>query len=150
MTQKQVGINDILKYLPHRFPFLLVDRVIKFDGEKHLTAIKNVTINEPFFTGHFPQRPVMPGVLILEALAQASGILIFQVLKEFPGPENWFYLAGIDDARFKRIVEPGDQLQLDIELLKVKAGIWKFKGVASVNGELACSAEILNAKGALL
>ena len=145
----QDGINDILKYLPHRFPFLLVDRVIKSDGEKHLTAIKNVTVNQPLLTGHFPQRPVMPGVLILEALAQASGILIFQVLKELPGPENWFYCAGMDKARFKRIVEPGDQLQLEVELLKTKSGIWKFKGVASVDGELACSAEIMNAKGAL-
>lgn len=145
----QIGINEILKYLPHRFPFLLVDRVIESDGQTKLTAIKNVTINEPFFTGHFPQRPVMPGVLILEALAQASGILIFQVLKELPGPDNWFYLAGMDKARFKRIVEPGDQLKLDVELLKTKGGIWKFKGVASVDGELACSAEVMNAKGAL-
>ena len=145
----QVGINEILKYLPHRFPFLLVDRVLESDGERKLTAIKNVTFNEPFFTGHFPQRPVMPGVLMLEALAQASGILIFQVLKELPGPDNWFYLAGMDKARFKRIVEPGDQLKLDVELIKTKAGIWKFQGVASVDGELACSAEVINAKGAL-
>lgn len=145
----EVGINDILKYLPHRFPFLLVDRVLETDSETKLTAIKNVTINEPFFTGHFPQRPVMPGVLILEALAQASGILIFQILKELPGPDNWFYLAGIDKARFKRIVEPGDQLTLEIELLKNKAGIWKFQGIATVDGDLAASAEVMNAKGAL-
>lgn len=144
-----IKIHEILEYLPHRYPFLLVDRVIDLEPEKKLTAIKNVTSNEPFFTGHFPQRPVMPGVLILEALAQASGILIFTITKQKPSEDNWFYLAGIDNARFKKIVEPGDQLHLEVELEKMKRDIYKFKCRATVDGELACSADIMNARGSL-
>lgn len=144
-----IKINEILEYLPHRFPFLLVDRVLEVEPEKRLVALKNVTVNEPFFTGHFPQRPVMPGVLILEALAQASGLLIFNMTQQKPSDENWFYLAGIDNARFKKIVEPGDQLILDVEIDKVKRDIYKFKCKATVDGELACSADIMNAKGNL-
>lgn len=144
---KLLDINEIRKYLPHRYPFLLVDRVTDVVEGKSLTAIKNVTANEPFFNGHFPIAPVMPGVLIVEALAQASGILIFQTIGRYPEQEELFYLAGIDKARFKRMVIPGDVLQLDIKLLKNAHGLWKFEGVASVGGELACSAEFMNIRG---
>lgn len=142
-----VKIHDIMKCLPHRYPFLLVDRVLEVVDNTSLVAIKNVTINEPFFTGHFPQAPVMPGVLIIEAMAQASGVLIYAITQQLPSLENMFFLAGIDDARFKRVVEPGDQLRMEIELLKVRRDIYKFKCVATVDGELACSAEIMTAKG---
>jgi 3-hydroxyacyl-[acyl-carrier-protein] dehydratase len=145
----EMRINEILQYLPHRYPFLLIDRVLECATEKSLVAIKNVTVNEPFFMGHFPQKPIMPGVLIIEALAQASGLLIFKTVQRLPSRDFWFYLAGIDDARFKRIVEPGDQLRLEVEFLKEKRDIWKFKGVATVEGQLVCSAEIINARGAL-
>jgi 3-hydroxyacyl-[acyl-carrier-protein] dehydratase len=145
----EMRINEILQYLPHRYPFLLIDRVLECATEKSLVAIKNVTVNEPFFMGHFPQKPIMPGVLIIEALAQASGLLIFKTVQRLPSKDFWFYLAGIDDARFKRIVEPGDQLRLEVEFLKEKRDIWKFKGVATVEGQLVCSAEIINARGAL-
>ncbi len=137
-----------MAYLPHRYPFLLLDRVISMT-ETTLVAIKNVTINEPFFTGHFPQKPVMPGVLILEALAQASGILIFMTVQRLLDKDFWFYLAGIDNARFRRIVEPGDQLIFEVELLKVKRDIWKFKATATVEEQFVCSAEIINARGTL-
>lgn len=143
-----MGTQEILKYLPHRYPFLLIDRVIE-STDKTLVAIKNVTVNEPFFPGHFPQKPVMPGVLIIEALAQASGMLIFKTVQRFLDKDFWFYLAGIDNARFKKIVEPGDQLRLEVELIKVKREIWKFKGTATVEGQVACSAEIINARGTL-
>ena len=143
-----IGITEILNYIPHRYPFLLIDRVLEA-GEKNLVAIKNVTINEPFFAGHFPQKPVMPGVLIIEALAQASGMLIFNTIKRTLDKDFWFYLAGIDNARFKRIVEPGDQLRIEIELLKVKRDIWKFKGIATVDNQFVCSADIINARGKL-
>jgi 3-hydroxyacyl-[acyl-carrier-protein] dehydratase len=146
---KPIDIDQILLYLPHRYPFLLIDRVLEVTPEKSLVAIKNVSINEPFFQGHFPQKPVMPGVLMVEALAQASGILIYTTIKQLPGKDNWFYLAAIDNARFKRIVTPGDQLRLEVEILKRKRDIWKFKGTATVNGELACSVEIMNAGGSL-
>lgn len=144
-----MGINEILQYLPHRYPFLLIDRVLDCTADKFLIATKNVTVNEPFFTGHFPQRPVMPGVMIIEALAQACGLLIFKSVQRLPAKDFWFYLAGIDNARFKRIVEPGDQLRLEVELLKVKRDIWKFKCVATVDEQLVCSAEIINARGTL-
>lgn len=143
-----LGITDILNYLPHRYPFLLIDRVLE-STDNTLVALKNVTFNEPFFMGHFPQKPVMPGVIIIEALAQASGMLIFKTVQRKADKDFWFYLAGIDNARFKRIVEPGDQLRLNIEIIKVKRDIWKFKGIATVDGELACSAEIINARGTL-
>jgi len=149
MVDEPIGIDEILEYLPHRYPFLLVDKVLSVTPEESITAIKNVTINEPFFQGHFPQRPVMPGVLMIEALAQASGVLIYATIKKLPDKDNWFYLAAIDNARFKRIVVPGDQLQLDVEIIKRKRDIWKFKGTASVDGELACSVEIMNAGGSL-
>lgn len=143
-----LDINEIRKYLPHRYPFLLVDKVISVESGKSITAVKNVTVNEPFFNGHFPIAPVMPGVLIVEALAQASGILIFRTIGRYPEQEELFYLAGINSARFKRMVLPGDALQLDIELLRKAHGVWKFKGTASVDGEVACVAEFMNIRGA--
>lgn len=141
--------NDIRKYLPHRYPFLLIDRVLEIVPGKSLVAIKNVTINEPFFNGHFPQTPIMPGVLIIEAIAQASGILIFKTENTMPDNNNWFFLAGIDNARFKKMVLPGDQLRLEIEIIRARRDLWKFKGVATVEGQLACEAEILNARGSI-
>jgi len=138
-----MDIHQILKLLPHRYPFLLVDRVVELDRGKRIQALKNVTINEPFFTGHFPTRPVMPGVLILEALAQAAGLLSFDMMGEAPGDDKVFYFVGIDGARFKRPVEPGDQLMLDVELDRIKGGIYKFKGVARVGDSVACEAEIM-------
>ena len=127
----------------------MVDQVVDYIKGEKLTAIKNVTRNEPYFTGHFPQRPVMPGVMIIEALAQASGILTFLTLGTVFDEDNWFFLAGLDNVRYKRIVEPGDQLQLNIEILKARQSIWKFNTTATVNGELACAAEIMNARGKL-
>ncbi len=141
-----MNIDEILTLLPHRYPFLLVDRVLSFESGKSLHAIKNVTINEPFFTGHFPQKAVMPGVLITEALAQAAGILAIHDEKEHPD-NMMFYLGAIENARFKKMVVPGDQLHLKIEILKHRAQIWKFKGEALVEGEVVCTAEITCAQG---
>jgi 3-hydroxyacyl-[acyl-carrier-protein] dehydratase len=137
-----MDIHKILKQLPHRYPFLLVDRVLAIDKGKTIKALKNVTINEPFFEGHFPNRPVMPGVLMLEALAQAAALLAFDALDTTPTDDMVYYFAGIDGARFKRPVEPGDQLVLDVELLRMKAGIFKFKARALVDGDLAVEAEL--------
>lgn len=137
-----MDIHKILKQLPHRYPFLLVDRVISIDKGRHIRALKNVTMNEPFFQGHFPHRPVMPGVLMLEALAQAAALLAFDALDTSPNENSVYYFAGIDGARFKRPVEPGDQLILDVELLRMKAGIFKFKARARVGEELAVEAEL--------
>ena len=137
-----MDIHRILKQLPHRYPFLLVDRVLALDKGKTIRALKNVTINEPFFAGHFPHRPVMPGVLMLEALAQAAALLAFDALDTSPTDEMVYYFAGIDGARFKRPVEPGDQLILEVELLRMKAGIFKFKARALVGQALAVEAEL--------
>ena len=137
-----MDIHKILKQLPHRYPFLLVDRVLELDKGKTIKALKNVTINEPFFEGHFPRRPVMPGVLMLEALAQAAALLAFDALNTSPDENTVYYFAGIDGARFKRPVEPGDQLILNVEMLRNKAGIFKFKASATVGTELACEAEL--------
>ncbi len=143
MDLKELDINQIMQSLPHRYPFLLVDRVVDYEVGKWLKAIKNVSINEPFFQGHFPHRPVMPGVLILEAMAQATGLLAFQSRDEKPS-ENFLYLfVSIDKARFKKPVEPGDQLELYVELQRVKRDMWKFDGQARVKGELAASAELM-------
>jgi 3-hydroxyacyl-[acyl-carrier-protein] dehydratase len=138
-----MDIHQILKQLPHRYPILLVDRVIEIDKGVRIRAIKNVTINEPFFTGHFPHRPVMPGVLMLEALAQAAALLAFDMLGVVPDDKTVYYFAGIDGARFKRPVEPGDQLLLDVTLERQKAGIFKFKARALVGEELAVEAELM-------
>ncbi len=138
-----MDIHQILKKLPHRYPILLVDRVLEIELNKSIRALKNVTINEPVFLGHFPHRPVMPGVLILEALAQASALLSFASLGEDPGEDTVVYFAGIDGARFKRPVEPGDQLILESTLTRAKAGIFKYAARATVNGELAAEAELM-------
>jgi 3-hydroxyacyl-[acyl-carrier-protein] dehydratase len=129
--------------LPHRYPFLLIDRVIEFNKGESLTGIKNVTFNEPFFQGHFPQRPVMPGVLILEAMAQATGLLAFRTLENTADRDTLYFLVGMDRVRFKRPVEPGDQLLLSARLLKTKRGIWMFDCDARVDGAIAASAEIM-------
>ena len=138
-----MDIYKILKQLPHRYPFLLVDRVLSIDKGKSIRALKNVTINEPFFQGHFPHRPVMPGVLMLEALAQAAALLAFDAMDAIPDEDSIYYFAGMDGVRFKRPVEPGDQLILEAELLRMKAGIFKFKTRALVGEELAVEAEII-------
>ncbi|AMO21660.1 3-hydroxyacyl-ACP dehydratase FabZ [Ramlibacter solisilvae] len=138
-----MDIHQILKKLPHRYPILLVDRVLAVDPGKSIKALKNVTINEPYFIGHFPHRPVMPGVLMLEAMAQAAGLLAFADESDGRDTNSVIYFVGIDGARFKRPVEPGDQLILDVEVLRNKAGIYKFKGIASVAGEVACEAELM-------
>ena len=138
-----MDIHQILKQLPHRFPFLLVDRVLELEKGKHIRALKNVTMNEPFFTGHFPHRPVMPGVLMLEALAQAAALLALDTLGVTPDDKTVYYFAGIDGARFKRPVEPGDQLILHAELDRMRSGIFKFKTRAMVGEELAVEAELI-------
>ncbi len=141
-----LDIYEILKHLPHRYPFLLIDKVVDYEKGKYLIAVKNVSHNEPHFTGHFPHRPVMPGVLILEALAQATGILAFKTLGYVPDEKSLYYFVGIDKARFKQPVKPGDQLELKVEFIKEKRGIWKFDGVALVDGKEVCSAEIMCAE----
>ncbi|MBP8298148.1 MAG: 3-hydroxyacyl-ACP dehydratase FabZ [Burkholderiales bacterium] len=138
-----IDIQEILELLPHRFPFLLVDRVLALNPGKDIVALKNVTINEPFFGGHFPARPVMPGVLIIEAMAQAAGILSFKTPELNLVRGSIFYFAGIDHARFKRPVQPGDQLHLEAEILKIVRGVGKFKCRATVEGKLAAEGEIL-------
>ena len=136
--------NEIMKLLPHRYPFLLVDRVVDYQEGEWLKAIKNISVNEPCFTGHFPEQPILPGVLILEALAQSMGILAFKTL-ELSGNEL-FYFAGIDEARFKRPVVPGDQMELYVEVIRERRGITAFTGVATVNGEVACEAKLMCAR----
>ena len=138
-----MNIHAILKQLPHRYPFLLVDKVVELERNARNLAVKNVTFNEPFFTGHFPGRPVMPGVLMLEALAQAAGLLAFDAMGQVPDENNIYYFVGIDSARFKRPVEPGDQLLLEASIDRIRGGIWKFKGVARVGDEIACEAELM-------
>ncbi|MBK9361875.1 MAG: 3-hydroxyacyl-ACP dehydratase FabZ [Rubrivivax sp.] len=138
-----LDIHKILKKLPHRYPFLLVDRVIEFEKDKRLLALKNVTINEPFFVGHFPVRPVMPGVLILEALAQTAALLSFESAGQDISDDMVVYFVGIDGARFKRPVEPGDQLKLEAQLDRARAGIYKYKTKAFVDGEVVAEAELM-------
>ncbi|WP_101047437.1 3-hydroxyacyl-ACP dehydratase FabZ [Macromonas nakdongensis] len=138
-----MDIHQILKQLPHRYPFLLVDRVLAVEKGKSIQALKNVSMNEPQFTGHFPHRPVFPGVLMLEAMAQTAALLAFDTLGVTPDDKTVYYFAGIDGARFKRPVEPGDQLVMDVTLERMKAGIFKFKGTARVGNEVACEAELM-------
>ncbi len=138
-----MNVGEVQKLLAHRYPFLLVDKVLDYEIGKTLTAVKNVTINEPFFQGHFPGYPVMPGVLIMEALAQATGLLGFKTMDQSPEEDALYLFVGIDGARFKRQVVPGDVLTLDVELIKRKRSIWKFDCKASVDGELAASAIIM-------
>ena len=141
-----LDIHEVMKHLPHRYPFLLVDRVTDYKKGDYLKAIKNITVNEPCFTGHFPHRPVMPGVLILEALAQATGILAFKTLEELPNESSLYYFVGIDKARFKKPVEPGDQVVLDVKLIKRKRSMWKFEAQALVDGKVVCAADLMCSK----
>lgn len=141
-----MDVHDIAKHLPQRYPFLLVDRVVEMELGKSIHAYKNVTINEAFFVGHFPHYPVMPGVLIMEALAQAAGILSFKTAGEMPSETSRFLFAGIDNARFKRQVVPGDQLHLHVEITRRMRSIWKYNAVAKVDDEIAAEAELMCAK----
>lgn len=142
-------IEEIQRYLPHRYPFLLIDRIIECDPYSHIKALKNVTVNEPFFQGHFQGKPVMPGVLIIEAMAQASGILGVKHgkkqlgLPDEPEEDGIYFFVGIDKARFRKTVVPGDQLILDVRLLRAMRGIWSFTAKATVDGKLVCEAEIM-------
>ncbi len=138
-----IDINEIKQYIPHRYPFLLVDRIVEIELGKRVLGLKNVTINEPFFPGHFPHNPVMPGVLIIEALAQAAAVLAFKTDGTIPDKDAMVYFASVDNVRFKRPVVPGDQLMLDVEIVRTIRNIWKFKGVARVAGEVATEAEFM-------
>ena len=138
-----LDIRAILEHLPHRYPFLLVDRVLEIEPGKRIVAIKNVSINEPYFVGHFPHLPVMPGVLQIEALAQAAGILSFQTMGKVSDDRSVYYFVGIDGARFKRPVGPGDQLRLEVEITRVARSIWKYAGRATVDGQTAAEAELM-------
>ena len=143
IEKKTLDILAIKSLLPHRYPLLLVDRVLDWEANKTITAIKNVTVNEEFFQGHFPHKPVMPGVLMIEALAQTAALLSFLSMGVKPDENSVVYFVGIDNARFKRPVEPGDQLKMDVEILRVSRGIWKYKAVGSVDGTVALEAEIM-------
>ena len=138
-----MNINDILQHLPHRYPFLLIDRVTEFNPGQSLVGYKNVTFNEPFFQGHFPERPIMPGVLILEAMAQATGLLAFKTVERGARRESLYFLVGMDNVRFKKPVEPGDQLMLYATLLRSRRGIWVFDCEARVNGAMVATAQIM-------
>jgi 3-hydroxyacyl-[acyl-carrier-protein] dehydratase len=138
-----MDIQKVLSLLPHRYPFLLIDRVVEFEPDDYLIAVKNVSFNEPYFAGHFPVRPVMPGVLVVEAMAQATGLLAMESRPEEVGEKALYYLAGIDKARFKRTVVPGDQLTLEVRLKKVRRGVWLFGGEARVHEQVAATADIM-------
>ena len=140
---KTLDICQIKAYLPHRYPLLLVDRVLTWEANKSITAIKNVTVNEEFFNGHFPHKPVMPGVLMVEALAQTAALLSFKTMGIKPDENSVVYFVGIDNTRFKRPVGPGDQLKMDVEILRVSRGIWKYKATASVDGQVAVETELM-------
>lgn len=142
----EMDIHEVLNHLPHRYPFLLVDRVLDFVPGESIHAYKNVTYNEPFFTGHFPHHPVMPGVLIMEALAQAAGILSFKTMGEKPSDDSVFYFVGIDGCRFKKPVMPGDQLHLHVKVVRQMRGIWKYQAEAKVDGAVVAEAELMCAK----
>ena len=138
-----MDIHEILDHLPHRYPFILVDRVISMELGKEITAIKNVTINEPYFPGHFSYHPVMPGVLIVEALAQAAALLSFKTMDTKPTEDSVYYFAGIDNARFKKPVNPGDQIVLHVKIDRVLKGIWKYSGRATVDNEVVAEANMM-------
>jgi len=143
MTIDGIDVQEIMRLLPHRYPFLLIDRVLSWEAGKEIVALKNVTINEPFFGGHFPNFPVMPGVLIVEAMAQASALLAFKTFDIARSDNNVFYFVGIDDARFKKPVTPGDQLIIKAQILRSIKGIWKFTGQAFVNEKLVSEAALM-------
>jgi 3-hydroxyacyl-[acyl-carrier-protein] dehydratase len=138
-----MDIHQILDHLPHRYPFVLVDRVVSMELSKEITAIKNVSINEPYFPGHFPYHPVMPGVLIVEAMAQAAALLSFKTMGAKPSDESVYYFAGIDKARFKNPVSPGDQIILNVKINRILKGIWKYSGVATVDGKVVAEADFM-------
>lgn len=138
-----MDIHQILEYLPHRYPILLVDRVLDVVPGERITALKNVSMNEPFFPGHYPHHPVMPGVLIVEAMAQTAAILSFKTMGGKPDDKSVYYFVGIDGARFKRPVSPGDQLIMEVSITANKRGMWKFAGQAKVDGQVACEAELI-------
>jgi len=138
-----MDIHEILEYLPHRYPFLLVDRVLEVIPNERITALKNVSMNEPFFPGHYPHHPVMPGVLVIEALAQTAAILSFKSMGGKPDDKSVYYFVGIDSARFKRPVTPGDQLIFEVAIHASKRGIWKFSAQAKVDGQVAAEAELM-------
>ena len=143
MILDTMDIHEILQYLPHRYPFLLVDRVLQCEPGKNIVALKNVTINEPFFVGHFPHHPVMPGVLIIEALAQTAAILSFKTMGTKPDDKSVYYFVGIDSARFKKPVSAGDQLRLEVEITRSMKGIWKYNARAKVNDQIVTEAELM-------
>jgi len=138
-----MDINQIMRLLPHRYPFLLVDRVLEVEPAKRIIALKNVTANEPHFTGHFPHLPVMPGVINIEAMAQAAGILSFQTMGRVSDDQSVYYFVGIDNARFKRPVVPGDQLRIELEIVRVARSIWKYSGRTTVEGQVAAEADLM-------
>lgn len=138
-----MDIHEILDHLPHRYPFVLIDRVISMELSKEIVALKNVTINEPFFPGHFPYHPVMPGVLIVEAMAQAAAILSFKTMGVKPSDDSVYYFAGIDSARFKKPVSPGDQIVFNVKIDRILKGIWKYSGVARVDGSVVAEAQMM-------
>jgi len=140
---KTLDIQEIKEILPHRYPFLLVDKVLDYEPGDFLSAIKNITYNEPCFQGHFPEKPIFPGVLIIEAMAQATALLGCLSMDEKPDTESIYYLVGVDKARFKKTVHPGDQISLDIKFIKLRKNIWKFSATASVDNKLVASAELL-------
>ena len=141
----EMDIGEILKYLPHRYPMLLIDRVVEMQLGESLVAIKNVSYNEPYFQGHFPNRPVMPAVIILEAMAQATGILVLRSIDKLPSEKSIYYFVGIDGARFRRPVEPGDQLRIEVKLIRSSRGIWKLRSDATVDGETVASGDLMGA-----
>lgn len=147
MTEKLdntgMDIHEILEHLPHRYPFVLIDRVVSLELGKEIVAIKNVSVNEPYFPGHFPYHPVMPGVLIVEAMAQAAAILSFKTMDTKPSDDSVYYFAGIDSARFKKPVSPGDQIVLNVKIDRILKGIWKYTGVASVDGAVVAEAQMM-------
>lgn len=143
-TLTTLDVQEIMRYLPHRYPFLMLDKVVDYEVGKYLKAVKNVTINEPFFQGHFPQKPVMPGVMILEAMAQATGILGFKTENVAPDDNtSLYYFVGIDNARFKQIVVPGDRLDMTVEFVRARRGIYAFSGKAYVDGKVVCTADLM-------
>ncbi len=141
----ELEIDEILRYLPHRYPMLLVDRVLECKPGVSIKALKNVSMNEPYFPGHFPSRPVMPAVMILEVMAQVTGILALRTLDKLPTEESIYYFVGVDSARFRQPVRPGDQLIVDIDLIRHSRGIWKVRAEASVDGKVVASAELMGA-----
>jgi 3-hydroxyacyl-[acyl-carrier-protein] dehydratase len=141
----EMDIGEILKYLPHRYPMLLIDRVVEFHHGESLVALKNVSYNEPYFQGHFPNRPVMPAVIILEAMAQATGILVLRSMDKLPSERSIYYFVGIDGARFRRPVVPGDQLRIEVNLLRSSRGVWKLRSEASVAGDVVASGDLMGA-----